>query len=267
MVITFSSLKGGVGKSTDAIMLANCLAARGKSVLVIDLDSCNNSVSSFYTMGIEGVTELYLEKNIFKALTDRDIKSNIIPSNRAGISVVFSSVKLPDIRTIDIHVLKKIIHEVYDDFDFIVIDTSPTYDNHTISALYAADIIFTPFILTSFDFTTTKFLNEKILDELPEQYEKWYLLYSRWLSQWENIENSTQAEYARLFESTFSNVLDGAKIPDSRAAYNYTQLGEKLNINCKKTIGNKRLAIAFNQLASTLLQLDPTDTSFYAEEF
>ena len=46
-VITLSSLKGGVGKSSITIQLANCLGMAGKKVLVIDMD-LNNSVSSYY---------------------------------------------------------------------------------------------------------------------------------------------------------------------------------------------------------------------------
>ena len=46
-VVTFSSLKGGVGKSSLTIQTANCLGAADFKVLVIDMD-LNNSVSSYY---------------------------------------------------------------------------------------------------------------------------------------------------------------------------------------------------------------------------
>jgi cellulose biosynthesis protein BcsQ len=46
-VIDFTSIKGGVGKSRGAILLANCLGAAGKRVLIIDRDH-NNSTSFYY---------------------------------------------------------------------------------------------------------------------------------------------------------------------------------------------------------------------------
>ncbi|MDE5580124.1 MAG: ParA family protein [Treponemataceae bacterium] len=51
MVITFPGMKGGVGKSTDAILLANNLAARGFKVLFFDMDT-NNSSTIYYTPGM-----------------------------------------------------------------------------------------------------------------------------------------------------------------------------------------------------------------------
>ena len=56
MVITVSSIKGGVGKSSVVLLLANNLAARGRKVLVIDTD-LNNTVTVYYTMGIGRIGE------------------------------------------------------------------------------------------------------------------------------------------------------------------------------------------------------------------
>lgn len=44
-------MKGGVGKSTDAVLIANNLAARGFKVLFFDMDT-NNSSTIYYCMGI-----------------------------------------------------------------------------------------------------------------------------------------------------------------------------------------------------------------------
>lgn len=57
MVITVSSIKGGVGKSSLVLLLSNNLAARGKRVLVIDMD-LNNTASLFYTLGLENIREI-----------------------------------------------------------------------------------------------------------------------------------------------------------------------------------------------------------------
>lgn len=67
MVITISSIKGGVGKSSTVILLVNNLAARGYKVLVIDMD-LNNTVTIYYTIGLPNVQELWERKNIVISL-------------------------------------------------------------------------------------------------------------------------------------------------------------------------------------------------------
>lgn len=78
--IAFSSMKGGVGKSTASIFVANNLAARGFKVLFFDLDT-NNSGSMYYTIGIDNIQELQQVKNTFEALSH----NNIADYNEASI--------------------------------------------------------------------------------------------------------------------------------------------------------------------------------------
>ena len=85
-VVTFSSLKGGVGKSSLTIQTANCLGAAGFKVLVIDMD-LNNSVSSYYLD--DQTKELIGEKNIanVKLPVDNGLVSKIM-SYRGGVKVI-----------------------------------------------------------------------------------------------------------------------------------------------------------------------------------
>lgn len=266
MVISNVSMKGGVGKSAQTILLACNLAARGKKVWVIDLDP-NNSSSLFFSLGIKNIQEINLEKNVFKLLMDRNAENNIIPSNKENIWLTTSSIRLPDLRSIDYHVLNNTISKVKDNYDFVIIDTPPTYDNHVMSAIFAADIIFTPVEFNQDNINTARYLREKIMEELPEKYSCWYINYARWESQWENIGNSTQSQFVNAFEEVFENILDGVKIPSTTAAKAYINFGEKLNINSKKTMGNKKLAIAINQLGNLLIGAEVNDTSKYVETF
>ncbi len=266
MIITLSSLKGGVGKSTFLIFLGNCLAARGKKVLVVDLDP-NNSTTMYYTLGLDNIEEVCLEKNIFSALNNRQAENYIINTNKENISIIPSSIRLPDIRTIDPKALSKTLSTVKDNFDFILIDTAPTYDNHTMSAIHSADIIFTPLELTTFNMTTSRYLREKIMDELEDKYQCWYLVYGHWQSQFETLPNSKQMQFAKLFESMFENILEGVHIPHTTYVDNYTQVGEKVAINSKKSEGAKKLAVSYNQLANLLEGYEIDDTSKYVEAF
>ena len=105
MVITFSSMKGGVGKSSDAVLLANNLAARGFKVLFFDMDT-NNSSTIYYCMGI---AEEFPTQNVAEALTHRTTEGYIVKSRIPNVDIVPSSLRLFDIRSIDYHALKKIL--------------------------------------------------------------------------------------------------------------------------------------------------------------
>ena len=70
-VVTYSSIKGGVGKSSIAAMTANCLAASGKKVLVIDMD-VNNSMS-FYYLDKKGAEQYVSTKHLHDLLLSMHI--------------------------------------------------------------------------------------------------------------------------------------------------------------------------------------------------
>ena len=85
MVITVSSIKGGVGKSSVVLLLANNLAARGRKVLVIDTD-LNNTVTVYYTMGIGRIGEICERQNVSLAFSRGKIdEKNIVQSRRGNV--------------------------------------------------------------------------------------------------------------------------------------------------------------------------------------
>jgi cellulose biosynthesis protein BcsQ len=103
MVITFSSMKGGVGKSSDAMLFANNLAARGYKILYFDMDT-NNSSTIYYCMGIANE---FPTQNVAEALAHRTTEGYTVQSRIPNVDIVPSSLRLFDIRTIDFHALKK----------------------------------------------------------------------------------------------------------------------------------------------------------------
>lgn len=244
MVITFSSMKGGVGKSTDAVLLANNLAARGFKVLFFDMDT-NNSSTIYYCMGI---ADEFPTQNVAEALTHRTTEGYIVHSRIPNVDIVPSSLRLFDIRSIDYHALKKCLPT--DKYDYIIIDTAPTYDNLVMNALFAADYIFTPVQLDFFNLTTSRFLRSHLIDELTEQVDKWYIYYTFWQENLATFADSIQSQFANIFESEFENILD-IQIPSTPATRKYTQTDEKVSVN-SRMLGSKRLAIAFNHLADLI---------------
>lgn len=250
MVITFSSMKGGVGKSTDAVLLANNLAARGFKVLFFDMDT-NNSSTIYYTLGM---ADEFPTQNVAEALTHRTTEGYTVKSRIKNIDIVPSSLRLFDIRSIDHHALKKTLP---DDgkYDFVVIDTAPTYDNLVMNALYAADCIFTPVQLDFFNLTTSRFLRAHLYDELAEQVGKWFIYYTFWQENLAPFPHSIQSQYAAVFESEFDNILKDIQIPKTPATTKDTQTDAKVSVR-SQMLGSQRLAVAFNRLANLVTQTE-----------
>ncbi len=247
--ITISTLKGGDGKTTLTILLGNNLAARGCKVLVVDLDP-NNSTTMYYSSSIEDIENICIEKNIFLALTRKDARSNIIGTRKVNVDLIPSSLDLSSIRTIDTKTLSKVISQIEDDYDYVIIDTAPTYDNHTISALYAADLIFTPVAPIKFTLSTTAYLRTKLFDELEDKIGCWYLIYNKWEYSHENFPTSRQSQLSPVFQSNFTNFLP-IKIPRTPSMDSYTISDEPLSMK-SKAIGNRRLANVINELVDMI---------------
>lgn len=251
MTLTYSSMKGGVGKTTDAILTATNLAARGYKVLYFDLDP-NNSGTMFFTSGIENIEEIIERCNVFESLSHNDIRNYAVPSRIENVDIVPSHLNIFKLRGIGYNELQKTLRD--NGYDYVIIDTAPTYDNIVINALIAADIILTPLEFSSFNLTTTKFLQRQIYDDCPQQAEKWYLLYSHWQEKLAVFETSKQSQFVKVFENNFQNILN-VHIPQTSAADNYVQTDAKLSM-ISPLVGVKRLATEVNKLVNMLTGKD-----------
>ena len=250
MIITFSSMKGGVGKTTNAILTAANLAARGFKVLYFDLDT-NNSGTMYFTQGIEGIEETIETHNVFESLSHNDYKKYVVQSRIENIDIIPSHLNIFKLRGIGYNELQKTLRGYDQEYQYVVIDTAPTYDNIVINALLAADIIITPIKFSSFDFSTAKFLQKQLMDDAPNQVEKWYLLYSDWQQKFANFENAPQSQFVRFFEENFQNILQ-IYIPRTDAASKYTQMDTKISTTSKVSTTARSLAIEINKLVNML---------------
>jgi chromosome partitioning protein len=167
-IIAYISLKGGTGKSSLAILTANYAAALGKKVLVIDLD-LQNSASFYYhpeepRPGFNVAAALQLSISPQQAL---------LPTRKNNVALLASALSLADIRAIDEKRLMKILPQVSEGHDLIVIDTPPTYDNLVLNGIHAADLIYTPLNISQFDIKSALFLRDKFELDLPGKLEAW----------------------------------------------------------------------------------------------
>lgn len=265
MIITYSSMKGGVGKTTCSILTATNLAARGFKVLFFDLDT-NNSGTMFFTQGIEDIAELIETKNVFEALSHNNVGRYCIKSRIENIDIVPSHLNIFKLRGIGYNELQKTLKGYEETYDFVIIDTAPTYDNLVINALLAADMIITPIKFSSFDFTTSKFLEKQLYDDCPNQVGNWYLLYSDFQQKYMNFADAPQTQFVRYFEQNFNNILN-VHIPRTNAASDYTQMDKKISTRTKSLIPARQLAIEINKLVNMLTGEDINDESKFAERF
>lgn len=226
--ITFSSIKGGTGKSSMCILTANYTAAAGYKVLVIDLD-LQNSASFYYLDSSESSDK----KNIAQALHSEDLRSNIISGNLIGPDIIASSFDLIKMRAVSENTLRRMIAASDLDYDFIFIDTPPTYDNLVLNALHASDMIITPVAFSQFDIKGCQFLKSQInrdTDKLPQ----WNILFNFFRKQRTDNPENQRNQYESLFRNVFSDYISPVVIPETTYVRKIIDAGEQLTATKQK---------------------------------
>ena len=145
-VIAIANQKGGVGKTTTAINLAASLAVLEKKVLIIDADPQANTTS-----GLNFSPDNDEEHTLYEVMIGRiDITDALIQTEVDNLQMVPSHINLVgvEIELLDIpereSALKKALAPIRGDYDYIVIDCSPSLGLVTVNALTAADTVIIP---------------------------------------------------------------------------------------------------------------------------
>ena len=144
-IIAIANQKGGVGKTTTSINLSSCIAAKGKKVLVVDIDPQGNTTSGY------GIEKNDLDNTIYELmLGDCSIEDCIIKDVIENISILPSNVNLAaaEIELIGVdkkeYILKNEIDWVKDRYDYIIIDCPPSLSLLTVNAMTTADSVLVP---------------------------------------------------------------------------------------------------------------------------
>jgi chromosome partitioning protein len=145
MVISIVNQKGGTGKTTTAINLSSGLVESGKKVLLLGMD-IQGDLS--YALNI-----IEFKKSISDVLMDDVLIKDIVVS-KEGVDVVPSDMNLADVEfTIsnvegNYFLLKEKLQEIKGQYDYVIIDCSPSLSVLTVNALCASDQIIIPLQLT-----------------------------------------------------------------------------------------------------------------------
>ena len=140
-IISIANQKGGVGKTTTSVNLAASLAVLEKKVLLVDADPQGNATSG---LGYE-LKELD-NATIYECIVDGlEPKKAILKTEIEGLFLLPSNIDLVGAELEEREkVLSKILDAVKDEYDYILIDCSPSLGLITVNSLTAADSVIIP---------------------------------------------------------------------------------------------------------------------------
>ena len=143
-IIAVANQKGGVGKTTTAVNLSASVAAKGKRVLIVDLDPQGNTTSGY------GISKREVEAGTYQLLLGEIEASDAVRHTKYDVDVIPANIQLSG-AAIELIALEKresrlrqALAGISEQYDFIFIDCPPALDLLTLNGLCAADSVLVP---------------------------------------------------------------------------------------------------------------------------
>ncbi len=158
-IISIANQKGGCGKTTLAVNVAAALARLGSETLLIDLDPQGHAT---FAMGYsKESSEKKTSYDIFRGYFDNEKTpyQEIVIADRTRLSFIpanmmlsAAEINLGSVNGAASILFKALADQYFRRFDYVIIDSPPSFGFLTLNAMYAADMIIVPMDLSYFSF-------------------------------------------------------------------------------------------------------------------
>lgn len=210
-IVSISNIKGGVGKTTTAAVLAVGLAEKGYRVLLIDSDPQANLTMCF-------IQEQADEKpSLYHVYSNGETIDNVKVEVKDNLDLVIGDFELcnADLQFVKagrLKMLQKAIRNINTKYDFIIIDTPPNLGILSLNAFIASDYMVVPMSADSFSLKGVRLLKET-LDDVADETEKELPVAGILLTRYNNRTN-----VSKLLENSLNSAAEllGTKVFESR---------------------------------------------------
>ncbi len=252
-VISIANQKGGVGKTTTSINLGASLAVLEKKVLIIDADAQANSTSGL------GFDVREMKNTIYECMVnDVDPASAVLKCEIDNLYILPSHIDLvgAEIEMLNMSdrekTMKRMVDKLRDQFDYILIDCSPSLGLITVNALTASDSVIIPVQCEYFALeglgkllNTIKIIQKRLNPELEIEGFLLTMYDSR-----NNLSNQVLDEVRRHFQNLVFNTLIARNVRLSEApshgqaaiSYDATSKGAQNYLNLARELLDRNSA-------------------------
>ncbi len=217
MLITVSTHKGGSGKTFVATNIAACLSELfpEKSVLLIDLDGQCGISTSF---GKD--SKNFVDQSILSIINQTKQISQVINDIKDNFSIIYSE---PNMKGFD-HIINnnvkvkdnliKVLNHLKSKFDYVIIDTPPTFSSINICAFLVSDLVICPFEAERQNIEGALNVVKELKKEIYTNQLKVYFVPNK-IKDWLNIDNSLLKYFELQIANESNAIMSRYKILDS----------------------------------------------------